>query len=361
MPIHFSPDRWDKIKRTYELWWDGKLDRPTVSIQHYGRDRGRGRPAAELLSQKNCMDLSIPARDIIDGIDYELSGIAYYGDAFPYFNLDCFGPGIAAAFCGSKMSNSTGLVWFSADKVLPVSELHFEYDESNVWLNRVKEICHEGMKRWQGQVLIGMPDLGGILDILSSFRTTENLLTDLYDEPEEVNRLVWELHGLWHRFYDEINDVLQPVNPGYSDWSRVYSSSPCYILQSDFCYMISPEMFNRFVRPELEASCKKLKHTIYHLDGVGQLVHLDSLLQIRELDCVQWQPGSGQPSQAHWPEVYHKINNAGRLTQIFHNVESLDAVVGQLGTGKGINYVNMAERITSETEIKRLLAKYGVE
>jgi hypothetical protein len=360
MPIDFSPERWDKIKRTYGQWWDGTLDRPTISVQILGRDPGRAQPQAPLLSQSTCMDLSISPRDIVDRIDYELSKITYLGDAFPYFNLDCFGPGVAAAFCGAKMDNSTGRVWFFPEKVLPISELHFEYDENNVWLNRVKEICQEAMEHWQGQVLMGMVDMGGILDILSSFRTTENLLMDLYDEPDEVERLVWELHGLWHRFYDDINEVLMPVNPGYCDWSGIYSSSLSYILQSDFCYMISPQMFDKFVKPELDATCKRLPHTIYHLDGMGELPHLDSLLEIKELDCVQWQPGEGKPDQAHWPEVYQKITNAGKKMQVFHNFESLDAVVEQTGSRKGINYKSYQQNANLDTVLK-LLKKYGAE
>ena len=27
MPIAFTPDRWDKVRQTYRLWWQGELDR----------------------------------------------------------------------------------------------------------------------------------------------------------------------------------------------------------------------------------------------------------------------------------------------------------------------------------------------
>lgn len=103
---------------------------------------------------------------------------------------------------------------------------------------------------------MGMPDLGCALDILSTFRPAENLIYDIYDYPEEVKRCIWEIHGLWHRFYNEFDEVLQPVNPGYSDWAQIYSGKPGYTLQSDFCYMISPGMFDEFEKPELEASGK---------------------------------------------------------------------------------------------------------
>jgi 5-methyltetrahydrofolate--homocysteine methyltransferase len=67
------------------------------------------------------------------------------------------------------------------------------------------------------------------------------------------------------------------------------------MLSSDFSYLIGPAMFDEFVKPGLADSCRRLPHSFYHLDGPGQLAHLDSLLAIAELDGIQWVPGAGQP------------------------------------------------------------------
>lgn len=360
MSIDFKLERWDKIKETYGLWWEGKLERPIIPIILEGKDPGRSQPAAPLLTQANCNDLSIPAKEIVDRIEYELSKNIYMGDAFPFFNLDCFGPGIVAAFLGAHLDNSTGRVWFHPKETLQINEIHFEYDVNNVWLNRIKEICIEAMKRWQGQILLGMPDLGGTIDILSTFRPGDRLLLDLYDYPEEVDRLIWELHELWHKFYNEINEVLQPVNPGYSSWCQLYCEKPSYVLQSDFSYMIGLDMFNEFIKRELAADCKRLPHTMYHLDGVGQLKHLDSLLEIKELDAVQWVPGEGKPDQSQWPEVFRKIIAAGKRIQLFCGFESLDTVARQIGTYKGIHHTAITGHISQADEFKRQLERYGI-
>lgn len=363
MPIDFNPERWSKVRETYQQWWAGELERPIIPVELVGRDPGRAVPDVPLLSQETCADLAIPAQDLIDRIDYELSTRIYLGDAFPYFNMDCFGPGIMTAFLGARLDNSSGQVWFFPPNDLPITEIHFEYDPDNVWLNRIKDIYAAGMERWQGQVLIGMTDLGGNLDILSVFRPGERLPLDLYDHPEEVKRLTWEAHELWHRFFDELNDVLQPVNPGYSDWSGIYSDRPSYMLQSDFCYMISPGMFEEFVKPELEATCEKLPRRFYHLDGIGQLPHLDSLLTIEKLDGVQWVPGDGKPDCAHWPEVYQKIHAAGKKIQMFGGFDVVDAVIEQIGTG-GLIHVHVGWNLrTSEeaAEVRKRLETYGIE
>ena len=56
-------------------------------------------------------------------------------------------------------------------------------------------------------------------------------------------------------------------------------------------------------KPELAASCRRLKNAFYHLDGLGQLPHLKSLLSIPELKGIQWVPGDGQPDVTEWPAV----------------------------------------------------------
>ncbi|MAG13144.1 MAG: trimethylamine corrinoid protein 2, partial [Spirochaetales bacterium] len=54
----------------------------------------------------------------------------------------------------------------------------------------------------------------------------------------------------------------------------------------------------------------------YHLDGPGALRHLDALLDIKELDAVQWVPGAGNEGFSRWIDVYKKIQAAGKSMQI---------------------------------------------
>jgi len=360
VPIDFAPERWAQVKETYRQWWAGELERPIVPVELDGRDPGRKMPDVPLLSQATCADLAVSPEALIDRIDWELARKVYLGDAFPYFNMDCFGPGIAAAFLGARLDNSSGRVWFFPPQEMPISDIHLEYDPDNLWLKRVKAIYAAGMDRWQGQVLMGMTDLGGTLDILSTFRPSDRLLLDLYDHPQEVRRLTWEAHEAWHRFYNEINSVLQPINPGYSDWSGIYSDRPSYILQCDFCYMIGPRMFETFVKSELAASCNRLARSFYHLDGPGQLVHVDALLTIDQLDGIQWVPGDGHPDCAHWPELYQKIHAAGKKIQVFGDWHTLDAVMAQIGTGQGIHFKLWQGTVDQEAAVRGRLETYGV-
>jgi len=131
------------------------------------------------------------------------------------------------------------------------------------------------------------------------------------------------------------------------------------MLQCDFCYMIGPEMFDTFVKPELTATCEKLPHAFYHLDGIGQLPHLESLLTIQSLRGVQWVPGSGQPDCSHWPDVYRTIRSAGKLVQLFGSFDVLEAVRAQLGSAKGIHLQGAWG--PDRDSVRTQLAAYGID
>jgi hypothetical protein len=221
--------------------------------------------------------------------------------------------------------------------------MRIAYSEDDVWFARIADISRAAAQRWQGAVQVSVTDIGGGLDILASFRPSEKLLLDLYDSPERVKELTWQIHEAWLRYYEYFDVLLKSTNPGYSAWPSIFSSDPHYMLQCDFAYMIGPDMFDEFVRPELAAVCKKLPNCMYHLDGPGQIPHLDSLLSIPELKGIQWVPGAGNPDARYWPEIYQKIRKAGKLIQAFGGPAVLDALYEQLGSLKGVQLWGSAD------------------
>ena len=358
MGIDFSPGRWNDVKETCRRWWAGDLDRPVIAWVLDGRDPGRPEPDIPAHGFTAFYDLSVPAEAIVDRWDYDLSCQTFLGDSFPRVWPN-FGPGVLAAFLGADLvaTADTGTVWFQPQAEREIADVHFEYDPDNVWLRRIEDICLAAVDRWGPLVQVSMTDLGGNLDILSTFRPGEQLVLDLYDHPDEVTRVLWEAHDMWHRCYARINEILQPTNPGYSAWAGIYSPDPYYMLQCDFAYMISPEMFDRFVRPELAATCGKLTNSFYHLDGVGQLAHLDLLLEIDDLDGVQWIPGSGQPQGVHWAETCRKIAAAGKKMQVL-DLETVDLMAGEGHGGKIVWCTGTAAG--TEDQARAALRRYGI-
>ncbi len=322
MAINFSAERMQQVIENHELWWKKQLGRPLVYIDVFDAHEPQVESPAPVLKQCNCHDFSVTPEQIIDGLEWELSQHEYYGDAYPRVNLDEFGPGVLAAFCGAKLDNSSGAVWFFAEEQKPISEVSAKYDPNNKWAKRIKDICRAGIERWNGSVIIGLPDFGGILDVAASLVGTEELLFACIEEPEEVSRLCKEIQVAWYEAYEDITKILEPQGC-YTDWHGLLSKTPSYVLQNDFSAMISPNMFDEFALDLLRYDTERLDHTVYHLDGPDAIKHLDSLLTLEKLDVIQWVYGAGQPGPMHWLDLYKKIDAAGKYNNLNGSPEEI--------------------------------------
>jgi 5-methyltetrahydrofolate--homocysteine methyltransferase len=328
--INFTGADWERHAANWRAWWAHELDRPLVMITTYERSA----PAAEGYASN--YPLEMPAGDVLDIYQARLEAARFHGDAWPKWWPN-FGPGIMAGFIGAEVHSVGGpdeTVWFTPTEDLPVKDIHPAYDPGNVWWQRVLTLTRGAVERWGDRVTVAYTDLGGNLDIIASLRDTQRLLYDLYDTPDEVARLVGEITGLWLRYYDALDAVIRPAGAGTSPWAEIWSPVRSYMLQCDFAYMISPDMFERFVMPDIAACCDAIDHAMYHLDGKGQIPHLDMLLSLERLRGIQWIPGDGAPPPEQWLDLLKHIIDAGKLCQLYVTPEGAKTIVDALG-GKG--------------------------
>jgi 5-methyltetrahydrofolate--homocysteine methyltransferase len=329
--LNFTEKDWARVKRDTVAWWEGELERPLVYLAATD-PVPHERPYGFLSNHP----LDVPADELVDRYEPFLAATHYYADAFPWWWVN-FGPGMMAGFTGAEVNSvvePSETVWFSPSEEKDIEDLDLAYDADNAWWKRVKEVTAAIIERYEGRIAVGHTDLGGNLDILASFRETEGLLFDLVDHPEEVDRLVERITELWLRYYDELDVMIRPACGGTSCWTPLWSPGKTYMLQCDFAYMISPSMFERFAMPDLSACCEHLDHGFYHLDGKGQIVHVDLLLSIPRLRGIQWIPGDGQPTPDQWLPLLKRIRDGGKLCQVFVSPEGARHIVKNLG-GRG--------------------------
>jgi 5-methyltetrahydrofolate--homocysteine methyltransferase len=349
--LRFTDENWARIERDWTAWWNGELERPLVLINDFVRSQTGALP--DLPGFTSNLPLDMPAEEVIDRVQAYLEPMRFYGDAFPRWWPN-FGPGIVAGFLGAEVHSVPETVWFEPSQAAELSELRPAYDPDNVWWKRVRDLTIAAAERFGDQAVVGHTDLGGNLDILASLRTTERLLLDLSDAPEEADRLLGEITRLWLRYYDELHAVIRRGGRGTTPWAPVWSPGRCYMLQCDFSYMISPAMFERFVMPDLTACCDALDDPFYHLDGPGQIPHLDILLSMEQLRGIQWIPGDGAPPPESWLPVLERIREGGKLCQLFVSAEGALTIVRELG-GRGFAF-QIVELMSEEKAAEFLTA-----
>lgn len=342
--LHFTEADWERIERDWAAWWAGELERPMVVLECLQRYEMYDPHCASVFLGNYPLDA--PVGPILDEFVVRLENTHYLGDSFPRFWPN-FGPGIVAALAGAEVHPAWDTTWFTPGQTGPVTSLCVDGDLSNPWWQRVEEFTRAAAERWGGELSIGLTDLGGNLDILASLRDTRQLLMDLVKTPEEIDRLVGETTCLWLECYDRLYNLASCSRRGVTDWGPLWAPGRGYMLQSDFSYMISPKMYTRFVLPDLEACTHALDYAFYHLDGKGQLVHVDALLSLPRLRGIQWVPGYGRQPCEEWLPLLQKIRTAGKLCQLTVTPEGALTIVHELG-GKGFCFNISEPQLTPE-------------
>ena len=345
------PEDWSETRKVYESWWAHELERPVVQVFYPPEDAGPGTPfdSWSFLKYKNDPDALHSLLETFPETE------RYAGDAFPslFVNL---GPGVLAAYFSGYLGfdDFNNTAWF--EKSRPWDEVEgFTFTDDNEWWQYTQfatQMCAEAAK---DRFIVGMTDIGGMLDVLAALRGTENLLMDLVAQPERVNQMRRRILDAWHQAHDSLNAVIARVQQGTSSWVRIWCPSTYYPLQCDFCAMISPGMFETFVAPDVREQCQRLGHGLFHLDGPGQLPHVDLLLDIPELDGIQWVPGSGNPqcdSPQYFP-MYEKILGKGKslVLQTFDDWRNIPRILEAL-PGKGMLF---SVTVASKKEARELL------
>jgi 5-methyltetrahydrofolate--homocysteine methyltransferase len=328
--FEFSNADWARTEQTWRAWWEGQLDRPLTVVEARHPGAAEGPDYGDFITQ---FPPTTPVPEVIDFFQGNLASLHLYGDAFPKWWPNA-GPGVAAAFLGATLEYAPGITWFKPLELPGIDALRLAYQDDNFWWQRIQALTREACERWGGRVVVGHTDLGGTLDILASLRGSQQLLTDLHDTPAEIERLAGEVDRLWLDYYAALLGLVCDSQRGTAGWSPLWAPGTTYMLQCDFSYMISPKMFERFVMPSLANCCETLDYAFYHLDGKGEIPHLDQLLSLERLRGIQWIPGDGAPPPEEWLPLLKRIRDGGKLCQVYVTREGALKIARALG-GRG--------------------------
>jgi len=346
-------DDWGRAKRRIEAWWSREvIDRIAIQVTA-PRENVQVRSAWNWWNLVH--NLTYPERAIGEFEKY-CRGTYFGGEAFPnlWINL---GPGIIAAYLGCSPRVGKDTVWFEVTESKSWKEiLRLKLDPGNKWWKITRDLTIQAADYARGKFFVGITDLNAVLNILASLRGTEKLLIDLIDYPSEAKDACSHITKIWFSCYDELLNITQRDIEGCSTWMGIWFPGRGSDVQCDFSAMISSKMFEEFVLPHLQEQCRQLDYTIYHWDGPGQIPHLELLLDIPELDGIQWVPGAGNPGvgSPRWFPLYKRIQDKGKLL-VLQNMakENVEPVMDELSP-RGLLISTTCD---SEEEARELLHK----
>ena len=243
-------------------------------------------------------------------LDWYVAHSSLKADILPVANTQ-LGPGSLAAILGGVFEGGEDTIWIHPNPDF-TNEIVFNPEHPN-WILH-KELLKACKAKANGHYFVGMPDLMEGLDVLAALKGTDRVLLDTVMQPEILEQQMQQINDIYFKVFDELYDIIREGDEMafcyFSSWAPGKMSK----LQSDISTMISQDDYRRFVQPFIREQCQKIDYTLYHLDGVGAMHHLPALLEIEELNAIQWTPGVGEPQggSPKWYDLYKKILAGGK-------------------------------------------------
>ena len=305
---------WMETRERFTQWWAHK---------------STGRPLINLWSEREIpLEPPLRAEAFTDDIDRYLnvekilarsletfSRLEPLAEACPTASLD-MGAGSLAIYVGCEPTFRAESVWFDHCLHGYDGDGTVAFDENNRWWRLHMEMFQRGKKLLDGtDVLLNIPDLVENLDIVSAMRGPQAMCYDLYDYPNEVKAAVWKLNGIYKQCFDAFNSYCKDAEGGNSFTAfRIWGPGRTAKVQCDAAAMLSPGQFREFVQEPLREQCRWLDNSLFHLDGPECICHIPALMEIDELNALQWTPGDGKPKAGEecWDGIYRQLKDAGK-------------------------------------------------
>lgn len=323
------PDFGRAIERVYAWFEQAVVDRPPIRFSMHNAEYSRSVATAErhwANLESRWFDAEFQVESFLDSI----RGQRFLAETFPVFwpNL---GPGVYAAFHGTELVFGEVTSW-TVPQVREWSDIAtIRFNPASPYFRKIDELTAMALERCAGRFLVGYTDLHGGLDCAADWRDPQQLCLDLADDPERVHELVRLAEAHFLDVFDHYDSVLKAHRQPSITWMGIPSFGRLHIPSADFAALVSPRVIDEFYLPALRREVAAMDHNIYHLDGKGTLRHLDRILEVPEIQAIQWVQGMGKDLPIlQWIPLLQRIRAAGKSLVIDLALDELEGFIAAM-------------------------------
>ena len=306
-------DDWPEARDRWQALWEHRyIKRPCLCIQA-PRAKRREFPAPVSGEQK-WLDPDYNVRAMLATFE----STWYGGESIPSYLLMA---GWIVNTYGATPNFPLETIWFESIAVDWKQPPTFAFDFESPWFQKVVAL-HQAVLAAAGRedFLVGSPCLLPGNDLLPLIIGSEEFLTSLKDRPRWTRDAILQLaknQVAVHRHFHRLQSAATEYWYGNAGWMPFWAPELFVGTQSDISCMLSPEMFDEFVRPELDLLGREFKNVWYHLDGQSAFQHLPQLCSLPYLKVIQFTPEpTGPPNGLDHLALYRAIQDAGKIVHI---------------------------------------------
>lgn len=343
----FYNDHFDELKARMNAYWNrDAVDRCSAAIM-VARPNNKDFGDANFYYDAELTDRMY--RRKFESYDYLWEAIP---SVFSYFGTS----GIAE-YAGCEPVYSPRTAWFQPCLDEPdAGDISFKKPEV---FERQKDTLKKIIELSKNDYAVPVTDNCGIADALAAMRGSENLLMDMITDEDFVREGIEKLLPIYKETEEQFFDLVKENNEGsIISWMHIWAPKRCAQMQCDLSVMISPDMYEKFILPELEELSAFLDYPVYHFDGQEQIRHLDLLLSVKKLKAIQWTPVAGQPKTSTFIRELQKIQKAGKNLILFPWTDEIEFLLDNLSS-RGLHLLCHAGNTEEADYIQDTILKHS--
>ena len=325
------------IEQTYErltAYWHGQpLDRVCIDIRV--RKEGYEPPAFEVPAtvEEQWTNVEYAVAKAVA----EVESYTYLGESLPIIRVG-LGPDFLAATLGCKLKFTADTSWaapcinsWDTFKGFP------EYRQSR-WYKLQVELTERLTEAAEGRFIVETPDLHPGGDAIAALRGTTEFRMDFYDAPEQLKKAIGHIDQILCEMVDTFETITtargQRHCVGYLPWGP----GKTYPVADDSLALISPAIAEEFIIPAIRRRAAHLDCAMLHLDGPQALDKLDLILELPELDGIQWQPGVSNRPMMKWIPLMNRILESGKILTVDCTSDQVENILAEVAS-KGLHII----------------------
>jgi len=168
-----------------------------------------------------------------------------------------------------------------------------DFSSSNPWRLKYLEFVAALKDRYGKKYPVGQPILRGVSDMIASLRGASRMVLDLYDHPEDFERLARLCGDLIIGLVRDQQAISGPFAGGHLvEQLSLWAPAPILRMQEDASALFSPDLYTRLLQGEDERQARAFSFSAIHLH-TSSLFLLDRILRVEPLTCIQINKDAG--------------------------------------------------------------------
>jgi hypothetical protein len=277
-----------KIKRYLSFWNNSRVERPMVgfslggwfffqsysAIQKY---RGQANLSPDLLSPEKYFDdydrIVAPFQEIEDDVIHSVAPIP----AFPWLE----------AMLGIQVQVGNESIWAKEGGFDYRNIDKLDLSKDNPWRRKYLGFVAALQDRYGDRYPVGQPILRGTSDMVAALRGSQQMIFDLYDRPEEYQRLAGICTDLFIELVRDQLALTRPFHGGYEvEQFTLWAPDGIVRMQEDASALFSPDLYVKYLREEDRRVASSFPYNMIHLHS-SSLLLLDRIVEVEALKCIQ--------------------------------------------------------------------------